>query len=239
VSGAFCLCSWYNHRNMAVTTDRSVHKLFRKTHDPIWQLQLGVLVIAVMQYFTNASFLPYDKSIIIGLELVLMFALAIVTSEGYSKVSRSRRSLTMLLIAVIAVINIFSLVFLIRAFLFGHSDAVTGQELLMSGLTIYITNILMFALLYWEMDGDGPDHRVSSVRRRDFVFPQMIHKALATDTWRPGFMDYLYLSTTNVTNFASADTIPVSHRAKFLMMVQAIVSLVIVVLVVARAIGLG
>lgn len=230
---------WYNRRNMAVTTDRSVHKLFRKTHDPIWQLQLGVLAIAVMQYFTNASFLPYDKSLIISFELILMVALAIVTSEGYRKVSRSRRSLTMLLIAIIAVINIFSLIFLIRAFLFGHNEAMTGQELLMSGLTIYITNILMFALLYWEMDGDGPDHRISSVRRRDFVFPQMIHKTLAADTWRPGFMDYLYLSTTNVTNFASADTIPVSHRAKFLMMVQAIVSLVIVVLVVARAIGLG
>jgi hypothetical protein len=89
------------------------------------------------------------------------------------------------------------------------------------------------------MDGGGPDHRVSSVRQRDFIFPQMIHDKLAAVGWRPGFMDYLYLSTTNVTNFASADTIPVSHRAKFLMMVQAVASLVIVVLVVARAIGLS
>lgn len=224
---------------MAATSDKNVHKLFRKTHDPIWQLQAGVLAVAVLQYLTDASFLPYDKFLVIGLELVLMVALAVVTTEGYGKISRIRRSLTMLLIAIIALINIFSLVFLVRAFLFGHTEAISGQELLKSGLTIYITNIFMFALLYWEMDGGGPDHRVASMRRRDFVFPQMIHEKLASGGWRPGFMDYLYLSTTNVTNFASADTIPVSHRAKFLMMVQAVASLVIVVLVVARAIGLG
>lgn len=224
---------------MADSTDKKVHKLFRKTHDPIWQLQLGVLAVVVMQYFTDASFLPYNKFIVIGLELVLMVVLAVVTSEGYARVSRIRRSLTMLLIAIVAAINIFSLIFLIKAFLFGHAESISGQELLKSGLTIYITNIFMFALLYWEMDGGGPDHRVLSMRRRDFIFPQMIHDKLAPADWRPGFMDYLYLSTTNVTNFASADTIPVSHRAKFLMMVQAIASLVIVVLVVARAIGLS
>ena len=220
-------------------TARHIRKVFRKTHDPIWQLQAGVLAVVAMQYFTDASFLPYNKFLVIGLELVLMVVLAFITSEGYGRVSRIRRSVTMLLIALIAAINIFSLVFLIRAFLVGHSELLTSTELLKSGLTIYITNIFMFALLYWEMDGGGPDHRVASTRQRDFAFPQMMHVQLADKEWRPGFMDYLYLSTTNVTNFASADTIPVSHRAKLLMMIQAVVSLIIVVLVVARAIGLS
>ena len=224
---------------MKLSPHHHIRKVFRKTHDPIWQLQAGVLVVVAMQYFTDDSFLPYNKFFVIALELVLMVVLAFITSEGYGRVSRIRRSVTMLLIALIAAINIFSLVFLVRAFLFGHNEALTATELLKSGLTIYITNIFMFALLYWEMDGGGPDHRVSSVKARDFLFPQMIHVRLADDSWRPGFMDYLYLSATNVTNFASADTIPVSHRAKLLMMIQAIVSLVIVVLVIARAIGLS
>lgn len=214
-----------------------IRKVFRKTHDPIWQLQAGVLVVVAMQYFTDDSFLPYNKFLVIALELVLMVVLAFITSEGYGRVSKIRRMVTMLLIALIAVINIFSLVFLVRAFLVGHNEALTSMELLKSGLTIYITNIFMFALLYWEMDGGGPDHRVVSARQRDFAFPQMMHMQLADHQWRPGFMDYLYLSTTNVTNFASADTIPVSHRAKLLMMIQALVSLIIVVLVIARAIG--
>lgn len=213
------------------------HKLFRRTHDPIWQLQFGVVVIMVLQYLTNDSFLPYNKFVIIGFEAILLVALAIVTSDGYHRISRSRRLLALSLIVVVAAINIFSLIFLVRALLFGDTTGVDGHDLLLSGFTIYVTNIFMFALLYWEMDGGGPDHRVSSQHQRDFLFPQMIHRGIASETWLPGFTDYLYLSTTNVTNFASADTLPVTHRAKLFMMVQALVSVVTVVLVAARAIG--
>jgi hypothetical protein len=224
---------------MAIQTKTSVHKLFRKTHDPIWQLQLGVVVVMVLQYFTDDSFLPYNKLVIIGFEAVLLLALAIFTSEGYQRVSNSRRTIALGLIAIVAVINIFSLIFLLRALVGDYGSEWQSEDLLRSGLVIYSTNIFMFALLYWEMDGGGPDHRIVSMKQRDFVFPQMIHKEIAGEQWRPGFADYLYLSTTNVTNFASADTIPVSHRAKLLMAIQALVSLVIIVLVIARAIGLA
>ena len=122
--------------------------------------------------------------------------------------------------------------------MFDHIVDIDGVQLLQSGFTIYVTNIFMFALLYWEMDGGGPDHRVTNNRVRDFLFPQMIHKGIASEKWLPGFSDYLYLSSTNVTNFASADTLPISHRAKFLMMIQALVSVVTVVLVATRAIGI-
>lgn len=216
----------------------NVRKLFRRTHDPIWQLQFGVLIIMVLQFFTDSTFLPYDKFVIIGFEAVLLIALTIVTSDGYHKVSRPRRLLTLMLIAIVALINIFSLIFLVRALLFGHMADIDGISLLQSGLTIYVTNIFMFALLYWEMDGGGPDRRVALQRRRDFLFPQMIHKGISGESWLPGFIDYLYLSTTNVTNFAAADTVPVSHRAKLSMMIQALVSVITIVLVAARAIGI-
>lgn len=216
----------------------SVRKVFRRTHDPIWQLQAGVLVIMGLQLFTDASFLPYDKTLIIFFEAALLVFLAIVTSDGYRKVSRPRRLIALVLILLVAAINIFSLVFLVRALLFTHTTSLDGAGLLQNGVAIYTTNIFMFALLYWEMDGGGPDRRVVGQRRRDFIFPQMIHKALAGEGWLPGFIDYLYLSTTNVTNFASADTVPVSPRAKLLMMIQALVSVITVVLVAARAISI-
>lgn len=215
----------------------NVRKVFRRTHDPIWQLQFGVVVIMLMQLFTNDSLLPYNKFLLIGFEAFLMISLAIVTTDGYHRVSRQRRLLALSLIAIIAIINIFSLVYLVRALLLGSASGIDGHELLQNGFTIYITNIFMFALWYWEMDGGGPDRRVSTKRERDFLFPQMIHKDIGGADWLPGFTDYLYLSTTNVTNFASADTVPVSHRAKLLMMVQALVSVITVVLVAARAIG--
>lgn len=216
----------------------NVRKVFRRTHDPIWQLQLGVVAIMVLQLFTDSSFLPYNKFIIIGFEAVLLVALGIVTSDGYHRVSRPRRLLALSLIAIVAAINIFSLVFLVRDLLFTHLVSLSGPALLLNGLTIYVTNIFIFALLYWEMDGGGPDRRVTKSRKRDFVFPQMIHRSVAGEGWLPGFIDYLYLSTTNVTNFASADTVPVSHRAKIGMMIQALVSVITVILVAARAIGI-
>jgi len=216
----------------------NVKKVFRRTHDPIWQLQLGVAFIMVLQFLTDSSFLPYDKMVIIAFEAILLVALAIVTSDAYHRISRPRRMLALTLIAIVAAINIFSLIFLVRALMFEHLVTIEGAQLLQSGFTIYVTNIFMFALWYWEMDGGGPDHRVSTNRARDFLFPQMIHKGIASEQWLPGFSDYLYLSSTNVTNFASADTLPLSHRAKFLMMVQALVSVVTVVLVAARAIGI-
>ena len=216
----------------------NVRKVFRRTHDPIWQLQIGVVAVMVFQYFTDDSFLPYNKFLIIAFEAALMLFLAVITSEGYKKVSSLRRGVATILIAAIAAINIFSLVFLVRVLIFTHAFHIDGASLLLSGISIYITNIFMFALLYWETDGGGPDRRVTGSRLRDFLFPQMIHKSLSTTGWLPGFVDYLYLSTTNVTNFASADTVPVTHKAKLLMMIQALVSVITVVLVAARAISM-
>jgi len=216
----------------------NVRKVFRRTHDPIWQLQLGVVAIMVLQFFTDSSFLPYNKFIIIGFEAVLLIALGVVTSDGYHRVSRPRRLLALSLIAIVAAINIFSLVFLLRDLLLVHQVNLGGPALLLNALNIYVTNIFIFALLYWEMDGGGPDRRVMKLRQNDFVFPQMLHRHVSGDGWLPGFIDYLYLSTTNVTNFASADTVPISHRAKIAMMIQALVSVITVILVAARAIGI-
>lgn len=194
-------------------------------------------VVIALQFLTNDWFLPYNKFYVIALELMLMIVLVALTSDGYNVVSRKRRTVAVVLIGLVAAINIFSLVFLVRALLGDSGHDVSGIGLLGNGFTIYVTNIFMFAMLYWELDGGGPDHRVVSERRRDFLFPQMIHHELAPPNWLPGFMDYLYLSVTNVTNFASADTLPLSHKAKFMMSVQALVSVVTVVLVAARAIG--
>lgn len=220
-------------------TRRPIHhvkKVFRRTHDPMWHLQLGVLAVIGLQVVTSNSFLPFSKIWLVIPEVTLLLALAITAHESYSLYSRSRRNFTLILIGIIAAINIFSLVLLIDALLFGQVE-ISGRSLLINGFVIYITNVFMFALWYWELDGGGPERRVSRQTRRDFLFPQMIHKRYAEDDWLPGYTDYLYLSTTNVTNFASADTQPISHRAKMMMMVQALVSVVTVVLVLARAIS--
>lgn len=208
-----------------------------RNHDPIWQLQLGVLAVIGLQLVTAPALLPYNKYLLIALELLLVGALAVVTPDKYHKVSRPRRTLAISLIGVISVGNILSLLLLIEA-LITHHTSVDGYQLLQNTLTIYVTNIFMFALLYWEMDGGGPDRRAAGRSKEDFMFTQMAHERFAGKGWLPGFIDYLYLSATNVTNFASADTVPLTHRAKTVMMVQALVSVAIVVLVAARAVSI-
>lgn len=214
-----------------------VRKVFIRTHDPLWQMQLGVVIVIALQLMTSRTFLPFSKICMVVPEIVLLLALIVVTSEGYQKFSQPRRNLAMILVGLIAAINIFSLILLIDVLLIGHQE-VSGRSMLMNGLVIYITNIFMFALWYWEMDGGGPDRRTSRQTRRDFLFPQMVYQRLGGDNWLPGFADYVYLSTTNVTNFAAADTQPLSHRAKLLMMIQSLVSVITVVLVLARAISI-
>ncbi len=213
-----------------------LRKVFRQTHDPLWHMQLGVILTMGMQLFTNNSFLPFHKIWLIGIEVVLLLCLIIATNEGYRQISRLRRNIVITLIGVIAAINIFSLILLMEALLSGYSD-VTGRTLLLNGFTIYITNALLFALWYWELDGNGPDRRTMDQVKRDFIFPQMIHSRYAGNFWLPGFADYLYLSVTNVTNFGAADTQPISHRAKMLMMLQSLVAAITVVLVLARAVS--
>jgi uncharacterized membrane protein len=199
-------------------------------------MQAGVAMVVVLQLLTSNTFLPFHKLWIAIPEILLLLALMIVTAEGYQRVSHARRSLAIILIELIAVINIFSLLLLIDA-LITNSSQIEGRGLLLNGLAIYITNALMFALLYWEMDGGGPDARTSGQAKRDFLFPQMIHERYGHN-WLPGFGDYLYVSTSNVTNFASSDTLPLTHRAKFTMMLQSLVSMITVLLVLARAINL-
>jgi uncharacterized membrane protein len=213
-----------------------VRKVFRKTHDPLWQMQLGVLGVIALQVTTSSSFLPFHKLPLVIFEVVLLLGLIFVTTEGYRMVSRTRRNIAISLIGVISAINIFSLMLLINSLIMEHTYII-GSGLLLNGLVIYATNVLLFALWYWEMDGDGPDRRTSQQIKRDFLFPQMVHTRYGGDNWLPGFADYLYLSTTNVVNFASADTQPLTHRAKMLMMIQSLVSVITVVLVLARAVS--
>jgi uncharacterized membrane protein len=223
------------------TTRRPLHhvrKVFTKTHDPLWQMQSAVLVIIGLQLLTSNSFLPFHKFWMVIVEVVLLLALVVVTTEGYRSETSSRRNLAIILTGIITAINIFSLILLINALFNGQTADITGRGLLLNGVVIYTTNVLLFALWYWELDGGGPERRALHRSKPDFLFPQMVNPQFANPGWLPGFADYSYLSATNVTNFASSDTLPLSHRAKLLMMVQSLVSLVTVVLVLARAINI-
>ena len=110
--------------------------------------------------------------------------------------------------------------------------------LLGSGAAIFVTNIIVFGVWYWELDRGGPfARRAGEQPYPDFLFPQMTEPKIARPDWRPKFVDYLYVSLTNVMAFSPTDTMPLARWAKAMMAVQAMVALSTAGLVIARAVN--
>jgi uncharacterized membrane protein len=141
----------------------------------------------------------------------------------------------LVLLGLVALANFVSLELLIHYLL--HGGKAGGRPLILSAVVIWLTNIAVFALWFWQLDGGGPDARArASTTERDFLFPQMVEPELAR-AWNPTFLDYLYTSFTNATAFSPTDAMPLTVRLKMLMMLESIISLLTVVLVGARAVN--
>jgi uncharacterized membrane protein len=145
------------------------------------------------------------------------------------------RWLVLGVLAAVTVALTASAAFLVEALL-GHSlDATT---LLLSGVLLWASNLLTFALWYWEIDGGGPAHRHATGRgSTDFAFPQKVLGGDDLTGWSPDFVDYVFLAFNTNTAFSPTDTMVLGRRAKVMMMYQSILSLTTVVVLVARAIN--
>ena len=215
-----------------------MHILRNKHHkiEPLWHVQLILIVVIILQILLAAGQTKLTRFGIPTLELLLLVVLQIVTPKTPTFTSKLRRIVAVTLIILIATANVVALQQLLEV-VFNHSFG-SANDLLLNAARVYITTLITFALLYWEMDGGGPGlRRKDNLDYHDFLFPQQ-HYFNSTAGWHATFIDYLYISLTNMTNFTSSDTLPLSRRAKLLMGSQSLISLSIVVLVTARAISL-
>ena len=119
----------------------------------------------------------------------------------------------------------------------GHGVSNSAVRLLASGALVWLGNNLSFALLYWLVDSGGPVARSRRPVPVDFAFTQQMSPELAPPGWRPVFLDYLHLGFTNATAFSPTDVMPLTHRAKYTMLVQSTVALALFGLIVARAVN--
>ncbi len=140
------------------------------------------------------------------------------------------------LLILLSAANLSSLVIVLHSLITG-SSLLSGLQLLASALAIFVTNIIVFALWYWEIDSPGLTRRRWSDQEKDFQFTQQDMKKEYPD-WRPEFVDYLYLSITNAINFAPADTKPLTRSAKLLMSSQALISVFTLALVIAKSVSI-
>ncbi len=156
---------------------------------------------------------------------------------GGQKLRVTRRWLTIGLIGILSAANGASIILLVHLLVNGASA--NAPVLLRAAVHMWVVNVLLFALWFWQLDGGGPLARPRTPpHERDFLFPQQTEPALLVGGWEAKFLDYLFVSFTNSSAFSPTDALPLSRWAKMLMLVQSAISLSLAVMVVARAVNI-
>jgi uncharacterized membrane protein len=169
---------------------------------------------------------------------VLLIVLVSANPQRIDRQSTIMRMLSLVLAAMLSLANGYSVAALAVGITRGNMGRDPGQ-LLITGGVIWLTNVVAFALWYWEFDRGGPVARALNLKRYpDLQFPQMTSPEMAPPDWEPAFFDYLYVAFTNATAFSPTDVMPLSRWAKAAMTVQSLISIVTVALVVSRAVNI-
>jgi uncharacterized membrane protein len=210
-----------------------------------WLPALAVVTAALLyatlpsRYVAGSSGLVNPlRWFVVGVTVALIIPLALTAPTRRLVHSVPRRTAAIALIAVISAANGAAIVILVHLLVTGHK--VNGHELIIAAIHIWCTNVIAFALWFWQLDSGGPVAR----RRRqaavvpDFLFPQMTAPEFSPPNWQAKFLDYLYLSFTNATAFSPTDTMPLTRWAKMLMLAESGASLLLLVMVAARAVNI-
>ncbi len=209
----------------------------RGVAESFWPAQLTVLAAIALQLSLPDRLTIGPSWLIPALEGVLLVGLFFATPNKLEFEHPRRRRVALGMIAFVSAANIYSLAALSKFLL--HHVVKSGDELIVAGLVIWLTNFLIFALWYWELDRGGPGKRgAGQDLAPDLLFPQMTDDRIEPIEWRPKFIDYLYVSLTNATAFSPTDTMPLTPMAKSVMGVQSLVSLVTIGLIVSRAVNI-
>ncbi len=210
-----------------------MHPIGRKE---LWHAQLVFLLAVVLQFTIPHELRWGDRYTIAIIELLLVASIGITAPKRHISFKGFNRTIAVLLIGMLSFANISSLSLVINGLLNGSQ--VPGRQLVEAAFAIFITNIIVFSLWYWELDSPG----LTGVKKHDakpkFDFPQLESKLKEGEGWEPTFFDYLYVSITNASAFSPTDTLPLTHAVKAIMSVQALISLLTVVLVTARAVNI-
>lgn len=199
---------------------------------PRWPAAVALLAIGALYAVLSDGLTLGPRAFLLGLVAVLLVPLMSAHLRGRHRLARWF-GLGMAGIVTVAVV--------VSAFLLVSTALGRGTSapaLLRDAALLWVINVATFAVWYWEVDGGGPVvRRREGHRSSDFLFPQTNVATAATRTWHPGFVDYLFLAFNTSTAFSPTDTAVLSRRAKVLMMVQALLSLVILAVLVGRAIN--
>lgn len=199
---------------------------------PRWPAAVALVLIGAIYLIVSSRFTLGPNWLVLAAVVTLLIPLTFTHRMGLHDWTR------LLALGVTALVTLFvaaSAIFLVVRLIGYQTPAVS---LLRDAVLIWTVNILVFALWYWEIDGGGPGRRHPGRHAStDFAFPQQQQDDGLVEGWSPGFIDYLFLAFNTSTAFSPTDTLVFSRRTKVLMMIQSSISLVVVVVLAARAIN--
>ena len=203
---------------------------------PVILVILAVLFLLTMLPRPLAM-LPVWISWVAGTVVIVPIA-AVGLTAAKARWLRIERIVTLLFFIFVGVGIVFNLASLIREMVH-RSAGIDGLQLLSSSIAVWVVNVLAFSMLYWQIDRGGPEARANKAGKKpDWLFPQEGTVENVPAGWRPTFIDYLFLGFTTSTAFSPTDTLPLTSRAKILMMLQSTISLATIVVVASRAINI-
>jgi len=197
---------------------------------------LTAIILQIVTRHIGNALLPGSQYIIILTELGLAFLIGLTVNRHRSNNIGLHHVLAVVLIGLISAANLSGLIYVLKALIVSHAS-LSAEQLLAAAIPIFITNIIVYALWYWEIDSPGLTRTHWSKHDKDFQFTQQ-DLAKEFPGWEPQFLDYLFISVSNAVNFAPADTRPLTHQAKMLMSSQSLISVFTLALVVARSVSI-
>lgn len=209
-----------------------------------WPASLAILVMIGLQLRLPDTMTPTGRYVLPLLELVLLVVIVAVNPRRINRRQPGVRLLGLALIGLASAVNAWAVARLVRGLIDGTfmspiPQAEQAGTLLTTGANIWLTNVIVFALWYWELDRGGPGSRATGEDQDpDFLFPQMAETSIDFHHWEPEFVDYAYVSFTNASAFSPTDTMPLTRWCKLAMMLQSAISLITAVLVIARAVNI-
>jgi hypothetical protein len=233
---------WLHERTTAVHPRSRLPAWRRKTQGELrWPVAATVaLGIGLQAAVPGRLVLVHPAWVLPAVQGALLIILIGANPHRIDRQSTVMRSLSLVLAAILSLANGWSVARLAYDITHGNKGE-TPADLLITGALIWLTNVIVFGLWYWEFDRGGPVARALNLTKRypDFQFVQMISPPeMVPPDWEPLFLDYLYMAFTNAAAFSPTDVMPLSRWAKVAMTLQSIISIVTVALVVSRAINI-
>jgi hypothetical protein len=225
---------------MATEPERTQHQQKARLGEPRWPMAIAVVATGLLRAALPSELRNGDAAWLFLILVVGLLAVLIIGDPG--RIDRDRpwlHNLTSVLIGLISIANADAAVRLVVGIINVSSFTQNAKVLLASGACIWLSNIIAFALWYWNLDRGGPAARAAGTEIRPaLIFPEMLHTQHVEEGWYPTFVDYFHFAFATATAFSPTDVSAVKPWMKLMMMAEEAISLVVAILVVARAVNI-